>query len=145
MALLRIRKVEALKGFKLRLTLTDGSVIEREVLELLDGRVFEPIRSDPAIFAEARVEDGSVVWPNGADICPDVLIWGGSPPLEADRQPPRNRRLVEGKSGQFYLVEPDLPIFTGERNGSQNGSIPTKPEFVDNRELRLVDALASHL
>jgi hypothetical protein len=32
MALLRIRMVEALEGFKLRLTLTDGSMIGREVI-----------------------------------------------------------------------------------------------------------------
>ena len=23
----------------------------------------------------------SIVWPNGADLCPDVLIWGGLPPV----------------------------------------------------------------
>ena len=34
MALLRIREAEALEGFKLRLTLTDGSVIKRDVRAL---------------------------------------------------------------------------------------------------------------
>ena len=42
MALLRIREVKALEGFKLRLTLTDGSVIERDVSSLLVGPVFDP-------------------------------------------------------------------------------------------------------
>jgi uncharacterized protein DUF2442 len=82
MALLRIRMVEALEGFKLRLTLTDGSMIEREVSHLLMGPVFEGIRSDPKLFAQVRGEGGTVVWPNGADLCPDVLIWGGAPPEE---------------------------------------------------------------
>ena len=82
MALLRIRVVEALEGFKLRLTLTDGSMIEREVSHLLMGPVFEGIRSDPKLFAQVRTEGGTVVWPNGADLCPDVLIWGGAPPEE---------------------------------------------------------------
>jgi len=86
MALLRIHKVEVLKGFKLRLTLTDGSIVEREVSRLLVGPVFEKIRSDPAFFAQVRAEGGTVVWPNGADLCPDVLIWGGPPPEEG-RQP----------------------------------------------------------
>ncbi len=80
MALLRIREVQALELFRLRLTLTDDSVIERDVSRLLIGPVFEKIRSDPAIFAQVRVEGGTVVWPNGADLCPDVLIWGGAPP-----------------------------------------------------------------
>jgi hypothetical protein len=36
--------------------------------------VFEPLR-DPAYFARVRVDPdlGSVVWPNGADLDPDVL------------------------------------------------------------------------
>jgi hypothetical protein len=86
MALLRIQEVEPLKNFKLRLTLTDGSVIERDVSRLLVGPVFESIRKDPSVFAKVRAEGGTVVWPNGADLCPDVLIWGGAPPEEG-RQP----------------------------------------------------------
>ena len=85
MALLRIRKVEPLEGFKLRLTLTDGSAIERDVSRLLVGPVFEPVRKDPSVFAKVHVEGGTVVWPNGADLCPDVLIWGGAPPEEGQQ------------------------------------------------------------
>jgi hypothetical protein len=29
-----------------------------------------------------RVEAGTLVWPNGADLCSDVLIWGGLPPVD---------------------------------------------------------------
>ena len=85
MGLLRIREVKVLKGFKLKLTLTDGSVIERDVSGLLVGPIFEPIRKDSAVFAKVRVEGGTVVWPNGADLCPDVLIWGGAPPEEGQQ------------------------------------------------------------
>src|SRR6516225_7943549 len=65
------------RRFQARLTLTDGSMIEREVSHLMMGPVFEGIRSDPKLFAQVRAEDGTVVWPNGADLCPDVLNWGG--------------------------------------------------------------------
>ncbi|WP_425160044.1 DUF2442 domain-containing protein [Candidatus Binatus sp.] len=78
--------MKVLAGFKLSLALTDGSVIERDVSGLLVGPVFEAIRQNPAVFASVRVEGGTVVWPNGADLCPDVLIWGGVPPEEG-RQP----------------------------------------------------------
>ncbi|MGZ6193909.1 MAG: DUF2442 domain-containing protein [Candidatus Binataceae bacterium] len=88
MALLRIREVKALHGFNLRLSLADGAVIERDVFQLLVGPVFEPIRKDPSLFAKVRAEGGTVVWPNGADLCPDVLIWGGAPPAEG-QQPSR--------------------------------------------------------
>jgi hypothetical protein len=78
----RVREVEALEGFRLKLTLTDGSVIERDVSRLLVGPVFDPVRKDPSFFRKVRAKDGTVVWPNGADLCPDVLIWGGPPPEE---------------------------------------------------------------
>ena len=83
MSLVRIRDVVPLEGFRLRLTLTDERVIEQDISTLLVGPVFEPIRSDRSIFCQVRAEAGTVVWPNGADLCPDVLIWGGAPPLEA--------------------------------------------------------------
>ena len=82
MPLLRVRKVNALEGFNLRLELTDGSVVQRDVSRLLVGPVFEPIRKDPEAFKRVHVGGGTVVWPNGADLDPDVLIWGGAPPEE---------------------------------------------------------------
>jgi hypothetical protein len=91
MTLLRIREVEALEGFKLRLTLTDGSVIERDVRSLLVGPIFEAVRTERGSFEKVRAEGGTVVWPNGADLCPDVLIWGGAPPEDSQQpiHPPR--------------------------------------------------------
>ncbi len=80
--LLRIREVAPLEGFRLRLTLTDDSVVERDVSALLRGPIFEPLRQDPGLFRAVRVEGGTVVWPNGADLCPDVLIWNGPPPAK---------------------------------------------------------------
>jgi len=62
------------------LTLTNGETVERDIASYLHGPVFEPIRDDDALFRAVRVEAGTVAWPNGADLCPDVLIWGGIPP-----------------------------------------------------------------
>jgi len=78
--MLRIKDVTALPGLRLRLTPGGGSVVERDVSALLKGPIFEQIRADPAEFARVRAEAGTVVWPNGADLCPDVLIWNGPPP-----------------------------------------------------------------
>jgi len=51
---------------------------ERRELDLssfvsFDG-VFEPLK-DPAYFGRVEVnrDVGTIVWPNGADLCPDVL------------------------------------------------------------------------
>ena len=84
MTLIRIREVTPLDGFRLRLRLTNDAVIERDVSELMHGPVFEALRKDPALFWDVRIEGGTVVWGNGADLCPDVLIWGGPPPADAD-------------------------------------------------------------
>ncbi|MBI4874865.1 MAG: DUF2442 domain-containing protein [Acidobacteria bacterium] len=80
MPLLRVSAVVALDAWRVRLTLTDGSVVERDLSALLTGPVFEEIRENPDRFREARVEAGALAWPNGADLCPDAVIWGGLPP-----------------------------------------------------------------
>ena len=86
--MLRIRHVQPAPPTGLKLTLSDGTVVERDVRALLVGPIFDVLRSDPKAFAAARVESGTVVWPNGADLCPDVLIWGGMPPVDASAKPP---------------------------------------------------------
>jgi hypothetical protein len=76
MSLIRIKQVVPLSGHRLRLTLSNGEVVERDVDKYLVGPVFEAIRTDPAVFAQARVDHGTVVWPGEVDLCPDVLISG---------------------------------------------------------------------
>ena len=79
--MVRIRGVEPIGGFRVRLFLTDGSNREVDLGPYLNGPVFEAIRTDPAVFVSVRVdaELGTIVWPNGADIDPDVLIHGRTP------------------------------------------------------------------
>ena len=95
MSLIRVRSVVPLGGFRVRLELTDGTTRVRNIGDLLVGPVFEGIRNSAERFREVRVEGGTLVWPNGADLCPDVLIWGGAPPAEAA---PAFPEPVEAKS-----------------------------------------------
>jgi len=83
----RIRSVLPLEGFNVKLTFTDGSEREVDLAPYLNGPIFEPLKNDPEVFRSVRVDDelGTIVWPNGADICPDVLYeslapaaWQGS-------------------------------------------------------------------
>jgi len=83
MNLARIQEAAPLDGYRVRLKLTDGRVIERDLGEHLMGPIFADIRSSPERFREFRVEAGILEWPGGADLCPDVLIWGGAPPADA--------------------------------------------------------------
>lgn len=83
MTLVRIKEAKPLADHRVWLTLTDGREVERDLGPLLIGRVFDEIRRDSARFRKMRVEGGTLVWPNGADLCPDVVIWGGLPPADA--------------------------------------------------------------
>ena len=79
--MVRIRSVEPLNGFRVRLGFTDGSSKEIDLEPYLRGPVFEPIRVDSKMFREVKVDHraGTIVWPNGADIDPDVLYLGLKP------------------------------------------------------------------
>nr|MBI3613065.1 DUF2442 domain-containing protein [Nitrospirota bacterium] len=68
MAAVHIQSINPMQGYRLRVTLTDGSVIERDIAALMDGPLFTPILLDPSLFRAASVEDDAVVWPNGAQL-----------------------------------------------------------------------------
>lgn len=81
-----ITDVEVLRHGILKLTFADGLEGEVEVLDRMNGPVFEDARS-PEGFAKVSVdaETGTVVWPGGADLAPDTLyervktgVWPGS-------------------------------------------------------------------
>jgi hypothetical protein len=85
----RIRSVEPLAGFKVRLGFTNGTEKEIDLEPYLHGPVFEPLRQDPALFRRVSVDErmGTIVWENGADMDPDVLYLGLTPAwMEAERK-----------------------------------------------------------
>lgn len=72
-----ITAVEHLGGYRLRLTFADGLVGDVDLADRLEARrgpMFEPLR-DVKYFASVYVDPelGTVVWPNGADLAPEVL------------------------------------------------------------------------
>jgi len=86
--MLRIANVQPLDGRSVQLTLTDGSVVERDLSALLDGvGVFERISLDDAAFREVYVDYGTLVWPGEVDIAPETVIWDGPDPKDTDRRP----------------------------------------------------------
>jgi hypothetical protein len=73
-----ITGVEVLHDHFVRLRFADGAEKTVDLDPYLHGTVFAQIRGDQAVFAEVKVdpESGTIVWPNGADLAPDVLYEG---------------------------------------------------------------------
>lgn len=82
----RLSSIEYLDGYLIRATLSDGTQRTLDFEPHLWGPVFEPLR-DVSFFRQGRIDPDSetVVWPNGADVAPEV--WErGFPEEPADRQ-----------------------------------------------------------
>lgn len=83
----RIVTARSTGPFELTLDFTDGSTGSVDLRSWIQGRggVFDALQ-DEAFFARVTVdpEAGTVIWPNGVDLDPDMLY-------EATRGTPRSR------------------------------------------------------
>ena len=68
----RVSEVTVLERKRLRLRFENGEQGIYDCSGLLDFGVFQELR-DEAYIRQAKVLDGTVVWPNEQDICPDTL------------------------------------------------------------------------
>jgi len=81
-----VEQILEVERFTLRLLFNTGEAMEIDLREKLlewggsPDSIFFDLR-DEALFAQARLdrEAATVVWPNGADLCPDVLHSLGKP------------------------------------------------------------------
>ena len=84
-----VKSVEHVAGYKLRLGFDDGSVRLVDMEPLLDGEMFAPLK-DMRKFRSVRVhpELDTIVWNNGADVCPDLLYEIGVPVADHEDEYP---------------------------------------------------------
>lgn len=77
----RITDVQVLDGDWLRLSFSDGAIIDVDAGPIIrQGGVFKPIEADRSVFEAVAVsESGTIEWPGEIDICPDVLYGRGEP------------------------------------------------------------------
>ena len=75
-SLIRIAAVRVLGARRVELALTKGESKVVDLAPLLAGPAFDSIREDDDLFRRVRVDEefGALVWPTGADLCPDLLI-----------------------------------------------------------------------
>lgn len=75
MSLPRVKKASYVQDYKLLLTFSDKKqkVVDfKKMLNNFEGEVFEPLK-DVKYFKKFKIGLGTIVWPNEADVCPDVL------------------------------------------------------------------------
>ncbi len=68
----RITEVVPTDDYKLKLIFSNGERGLYDCSDLIDFGVFQEFQ-DKNYFKQAKVLDGTVVWPHEQDICPDTL------------------------------------------------------------------------
>jgi hypothetical protein len=70
--ILRVISVHHTGDYRLYLEFNNGTAGEIDLAGELEGPVFQPLKNQE-FFAAARLEGGTVAWPNGADMAPEFL------------------------------------------------------------------------
>jgi hypothetical protein len=68
----RVTAVKPSDDYRLEITFSNGETGVYDCKPLLDFGVFCELR-DVNYFRRVRAENGTVVWPNEQDICPDTI------------------------------------------------------------------------
>ena len=77
--LIRVRRVETVEGLTVQVEFEDSTVRLLDLAPLMRGAIFDELLQNPELFNQVTVEHGTIAWPNGADIDPDVLYYGLTP------------------------------------------------------------------
>lgn len=100
MAKPRIIAVKPLEGLQIEIVFGDGAQGVLDFSLLSDRAGFYSELRDPAYFRQVRInEDGTLEWPGGLDLCPDVL-----------------HHLVAGSSlpGGGWLDDPGIRVLSSQ-------------------------------
>jgi hypothetical protein len=93
-----VTEARILDAYRVELTFADGvrGIVDLSRRIVGRGGVFRPLE-DPQFFRQVRVDPelGTIVWPNDADFCPDLLYrWALGEPV-----PPREAETADGAAG----------------------------------------------
>lgn len=79
-----VKKVEYFKDYKLKLTFRNGDVKIVDLEGELWGAMYEPLK-DIEYFKLVKTDGHTIVWPNEADFCPDLLYQMGTDVIESKK------------------------------------------------------------
>ncbi len=69
----RVKKIKYTSGYSFLIVFDDGTQAIIDFSDYLKkGPVFTPLQN-LTFFQQAKVEGGTIAWPNGADIAPETL------------------------------------------------------------------------
>jgi len=72
MKLLKIISAKYMGDYSFHLEFNNGTTGEADIKKELWGEVFEPLKEENKI-EEFHIENGTLEWPNGADLAPEFL------------------------------------------------------------------------
>ncbi len=68
-----VTDIQYLSGYSYRIVFDDQTQADVDFTEFLDaGPMFAPLR-EVGFFKSAKIEGGTIAWPNGVDIAPETL------------------------------------------------------------------------
>lgn len=109
MSQLRIKDAKPLKGFLVKVELTDGTTRTIDVGCYLCGPIFKKIKEDPNFFCQVKADHGTLMWPNGADLCPDVLLGNEIARRVVARFKQAMPSICQFKGASIYVYPNDHP------------------------------------
>lgn len=99
---MKVLKVKYIKEYKLELLFSDrkNKIVDLEYLSHRKG-IFSPLK-EIEYFKKVKTDGITLVWPNGLDLCPDVLYENGKEfrkrKLSQPKIPPKRQKRNSGKS-----------------------------------------------
>lgn len=77
-----VKKVEYLDGYKLKLKFNNGKIKTVDLDDMVNdpkyanSEWFKPLKKK-SYFKKVKCDGITIIWPNGLDLCPDVLYEEG--------------------------------------------------------------------
>ncbi len=91
-----VKRINGIEGYKINLTFNDRKTKVVDLEPYLDKGVFLPLRN-PDYFKRVKISGNTLVWPNEADFCPDVLYEIGKNAKSAVKSTSHKRSMKERK------------------------------------------------
>lgn len=104
----RVKNVKYIEKYKLQLSFYNGDVRLVDFEKRLESakNIFVPLK-DVEYFKKVSCDDTTIVWPNGLDLCPDVLYEMGVE-VKAEKKKPIKKETAKKSSSSSVIPKPPI-------------------------------------